>query len=133
MSPLSFYYLLVLLPLRKSSWFIIFFLYIATNLFTTTHKIMDIVWIKSYPIAQLEKKEKLNYRTIKKRTDIYIPVLFEHAQSRARQKQWKAETPYSVKYIKATDFYKYMRKRHGKTNNNNSSTPAGDKRPSWSE
>ena len=55
------------------------------NLFTTTSKMIE--GIKAYKITELEKKENLNYRTIKKRSSDYIPIVFENALSRLKSKR----------------------------------------------
>lgn len=71
-------------------------------------------WIKSYTLKALEKKEKLNFRTLKKRKTEYIPVKFVNWQIRAMAKSRKGkwlENPqaYSVKYIRMKDLQKYLK------------------------
>lgn len=65
-------------------------------------------WIKTYTIKELEKKENLNYRTIKKRTGEYIPVFVENWPSSIRYKKGKQELPYMVKYIRRIDLDTYF-------------------------
>lgn len=65
-------------------------------------------WIKTYTIKELEKKENLNYRTIKKRTGEYIPVFIENWPSSIRYKKGKQELPYMVKYIRRIDLDTYF-------------------------
>jgi len=42
--------------------------------------------IKAYKLTELVKKEKLDYRTIKRRTSDYIPVIFENALARNKSR-----------------------------------------------
>lgn len=70
---------------------------------------MELEGIRAYKIIELSKKEKLNYRTIKKRTDDYIPILFESWQARANCKIWNQSKPYSIRYIRIKDLEKYLK------------------------
>ena len=74
-------------------------------------------WIKSYSLAELERKEKVCFRTLKKRASLgeYIPVEFQNGQikAQARVRKMKGiENPlnYSLKYIRRKDLEKYLEK-----------------------
>lgn len=71
-------------------------------------------WLKSYTLKELEVKENLNYRTLKKRVREYIPIKFVtwqiKAMAKSRREKW-LENPqdYSVKYIRMKDLQQYLR------------------------
>lgn len=65
--------------------------------------------IKAYKISELEKKENLNYRTIKKRTSDYIPILFVNAKAKSKFKSWEQKNPYSIRYIRRKDLEKFIK------------------------
>ena len=65
--------------------------------------------IKSYKLSELEKKEKLNRLTIKKRVWDYIPIEFENAQAKTKCKRGEQKNPYSIRYIRVKDIEKYMK------------------------
>lgn len=66
-------------------------------------------WIKAYKISELEKKENLTFRTIKKRNYDYIPVIFENWHSKAQAKAWYQKRDYSIKYIRRKDVEKFIK------------------------
>ena len=65
--------------------------------------------IKAYKLTELVKKEKLDYRTIKRRTSDYIPVIFENALARNKSRAWIQKNPYSVRYIRRKDLEKFIK------------------------
>lgn len=70
---------------------------------------MTLEGIKAYKISELEKKENLNYRTIKKRTNDYIPIVFENALARVKSKRGEQKRPYSIRYIRRKDLEKFIK------------------------
>lgn len=70
---------------------------------------MESEWIKAYKLTELEKKENLNVRTIKKRNTVYIPVIFENWHSKAQAKAWYQKRAYSIKYIRKKDIEKRIK------------------------
>lgn len=67
--------------------------------------------IKAYKLSDLEKKEKLNRLTIKKRELEYIPIAFENAQASTRFRRGIQKSPYSIRYIRLKDIEKYLKDR----------------------
>ena len=65
--------------------------------------------IKAYKLTELEKKENLTFKTLKKRTDDYIPIMFENALARSKSKTWWQKNPYSIRYIRKKDLEKYLK------------------------
>lgn len=74
---------------------------------TTTAEMTE--GIKTYKLSELEKKENLNYRTIKKRTTEYIPIEIENGQTRAKYKAWQQSKPYMIRYIRIKDINKFIK------------------------
>lgn len=66
-------------------------------------------WIKAYKISELEKKENLTFKTIKKRTNDYIPIEFENALARVKCRRWEQNNPYSIRYIRRKDIEKRLK------------------------
>jgi len=79
------------------------------QVYLTNTTAQNMGWIKTYTLSELEKKENLNYRTIKKRTTIYIPIEIEHSQTRAKYKAWLQKKPYTTKYVRLKDIEKRLK------------------------
>ena len=71
-------------------------------------------WIKAFSIKELCKVEWVCFRTIKKRTNEYIPINFESWHTTYYNKIWIQKTPYSTRYIRVKDLLKYMEKDENK-------------------
>lgn len=63
--------------------------------------------IESYTLWDLAKKEKLDWRTIKKRYD-YIPIKFSNWQTKAQCKAWRTNKDYAIRYVKLKDIIKLL-------------------------
>lgn len=69
---------------------------------------MELEWIKTYTIKEIEKKDKIRYRNIVQRKEDYIPIFITNWQSSLRFKKGKQELPYMVRYIRRKDLDKYL-------------------------
>ena len=90
-------------------------------------------WIKSYSLKELEKKEKVCFRTLKKRATEYIPIMFSNwqikYQANKRKEKWIEAIDYTTKYIRKKDldkYFKWVKKLNKNEKNIKSESNAGN-------
>jgi hypothetical protein len=64
--------------------------------------------IESYTLWELAKKEKLDWRTIKKRYE-YIPVKFKNWQTKSQFNYGRSNKDYTIKYVRLKDILKLLK------------------------
>lgn len=65
--------------------------------------------VRAFTQLEIARRERIDRRNIKKKSELYIPVFFENSMARQQFKVWRQKNPYSVRYIRAKDLDVYFR------------------------